>query len=194
MSSETRVVESLGGCGMILSFLSFFPLGVKMLRLVRMKRERAPFQPTCSELVLKIKDDVYDIHTDYGGDLEWFAEAIKSFEDVPKITQEDLVLIAIDEDHLREVLQRIVDFFDIEFVDNIGGGGRFESVMWILYQYVLYKNGLIKEFDPQKIIWEESKKFEEVCYTLDVRAVSDEEHRRILAEIGALDEEEVEEV
>ena len=163
-----------------------------MLRLVRMERERAPFQPTCSELVLKIKGDVYDIHTDYGDDLEWFAEAIKSFEDVPKITQEDLVLIAIDEDHLREVLQRIVDFFEIEFVDNIGGGGNFESVMWILYQYVLYKNGLIKEFDPQKIIWEETKKFEEVCYTLDVKAVSDEEHRRILAEIGALDEDELE--
>ncbi|RLG08489.1 MAG: hypothetical protein DRN68_03565 [Thaumarchaeota archaeon] len=164
-----------------------------MRRLVRMERERAPFQPTCSELVLKIKGDVYDIHTDYGDDLEWFAEAIKSFEDVPKITQEDLVLIAIDEDHLREVLQRIVNFFEIEFVDNIGGGGNFESVMWILYQYVLYKNGLIKEFDPQKIIWEETKKFEEVCYTLDVRAVSDEEHRRILTEIGALDEEELEE-
>jgi len=107
---------------------------------------------------------------------------------------ERLKMHNLDEDHLREVLQRIVDFFEIEFVDNIGGGGRFESVMWILYQYVLYKNGLIKEFDPQKIIWEETKKFEEVCYTLDVRAVSDEEHRRILAEIGALDEEEVEEV
>jgi len=164
-----------------------------MPRLVRMRRERAPFQPTCSELVLKIKGDVYDIHTDYGDDLECFAETIKSFEDVPKITQEDLVLIAIDEDHLREVLQRIVDFFEIEFVDNIGGGGRFESVMWILYQYVLYKNGLIKEFDPQKIIWEETKKFEEICYTLDVRVVSDEEHRRILTEIGALDEDELEE-
>jgi len=165
-----------------------------MRGLDEIEREKVPFQPTCSELVLKIKGDVYDIHTDYGDDLEWFVEAIKSFEDVPKITQEDLVLVAIDEDHLREVLQRIVDFFEIEFVDNIGGGGNFESVMWILYQYVLYKNGLIKEFDPQKIIWEETKKFEEVCYTLDVKAVSDEEHRRILAEIGALDKEEVEEV
>jgi len=172
----------------------FFLWGGKMRGLDEIEREKAPFQPTCSELVLKIKGDVYDIHTDYGDDLEWFAEAIKSFEDVPKITQEDFVLIAIDEDHLREVLQRIVDFFEIEFVDNIGGGGNFESVMWILYQYVLYKNGLMKEFDPQKIIWEETKKFEEVCYTLDVKAVSDEEHRRILAEIGALDKEEVEEV
>jgi len=165
---------------------------VKMYRLEKINREKPPFQPTCSELVLKIKGDVYDIHTDYGDDLEWFAEAIQSFEDVPEITQEDLLLIAIDENHLREVLQRIVDFFEIEFVDNIGGGGRFESVMWILYQYVLYKNGLIKEFDPQKIIWEESRRFEEICYTLDVRAVSDEEHRRILIDLEMLDEEELE--
>ena len=168
----------------------FFPLGVKMRGLVKIEREKALFQPTCSELVLKIKGDVYDILTDRGDDLEWFAEVIQSFEDVPKITQEDLVLIAIDEDHLREVLQRIVDFFEIEFVDNIGGGGSFGSVMWILYQYVLYKNGLVKEFDPWKIIHKETEKFEEICHTLDVRVVSDEEHRRILTELGMLDEEE----
>jgi len=155
-------------------------------------RERAPFQPTCSELVLKIKGDLHFVATDDGGSLEFFAENLKRY-DAPKITQEDIVLASIDENYMRELLQRIVDHFNIEYVDNLGGGGHFDVVMWILYQYALFRNGIIKEYKPSDLVWREGKKFTELCYSLRVVSVSDEERERILKQIYGGEEEEEEE-
>ena len=150
-------------------------------------REKAPFQPTCSELVLKIKSDLHLVATDDGGSLEFFAENLKRY-DAPKITQEDIVLASIDENYMRELLQRIVDHFNIEYVDNLGGGGHFDVVMWILYQYTLFRNGIIKEYKP--LARRESKKFTELCYSLRVISVSDEEREQILEQIYGEEEEE----
>jgi len=153
-------------------------------------REKAPFQPTCSELVLKIKSDLHLVATDDGGSLEFFAENLKRY-DAPKITQEDIVLASIDENYMRELLQRIVDHFNIEYVDNLGGGGHFDVVMWILYQYTLFRNGIIKEYKP--LARRESKKFTELCYSLRVVSVSDEEREQILKQIYGDEGEEEEE-
>ncbi|MCD6209507.1 MAG: hypothetical protein J7J01_01190 [Methanophagales archaeon] len=150
-------------------------------------RERAPFQPTCSELVLKIKGDLHFVATDDGGSLEFFAKNLKRY-DAPKITREDIVLASIDENYMRELLQRIVDHFNIEYVDNLGGGGHFDVVVWILYQYTLFRNGIIKEYKP--LARRESKRFTELCSSLSVVSVSDEEREQILKQIYGDEEEE----
>jgi len=158
----------------------------------KITREKAPFQPTCSELVLKIKGDLHFVATDDSGSLEFFAENLKRY-DAPEITKEDIVLASIDENYMKELLQRIVDHFNIEYVDNLGGGGHFECVMWILYQYTLFRNGIIKEYKPSDLIWCISKKFAELCYSLRVVSVSDEEREQILRQIYGDEEEEKEE-